>query len=105
MSRSPWGLRGFRTAESVPSSPPFSCSTSYHRDVILSRTVQTHHAWSAVWKHAHMSAYYAENTQLSQDLNLTYSDDTAFSWLYLIAWQVEKSTHLEIKTCFVLLRN
>lgn len=52
-----------------------------------------------------MSAYYAENTQLSQDLNLTYSDDTAFSWLYLIAWQVEKSTHLEIKTCFVLLRN
>ena len=52
-----------------------------------------------------MSAHYADNTQLSQDLNLTCSDDTTFSWLYLIAWQVEKSTQLEIKTCFVLLRN
>ena len=88
-----------------PGAPPFSCSAACHSDVILSRTVQTHHTWPAVWKHARTSAHHAENTQLSKELNLTSSKDAVFSWLYLTARQVEKSTHLEIKTCFVLLRN
>lgn len=92
------GLHGFRISENLPSrSPSFSCSSACHSDVILSRTVQTHHTWLAVWKHARTSARYAENTQLSKDLNLTCSEDTVFSWLYLTARQVEKSTHLEIK--------